>query len=117
VDESSKRSVQEVRQNIREESIDFRKDIVVGDVGRVVDLIGFPAGKTKQVLGLVDLSGFGCDSTTGQNIVDYYFQLKRASPAIDPVFIFPQELIDENGQTFRSLMHSLEHMDTSRVTE
>jgi hypothetical protein len=117
VDESSKRSVQEVRQNIREESIDFRKDIVVGDVGRVVDLIGFPAGKTKQVLGLVDLSGFGCDSTTGQNIVDYYFQLKRASPAIDPVFIFPQELIDENGQTFRSLMHSLEHMDTSRVNE
>jgi hypothetical protein len=117
LDESSKRSVQEVRQNIREGSIDFRKDIVVGDVGREVDLIGFPAGETRQVVGLVDLSGFGCDSTTGQNVVDYYFQLKRASPAIGPVFIFPQELIDENGQTFRSLMHKLEHMDTTGVIE
>jgi hypothetical protein len=112
--QSSKRSIKEVRQNIRDESIDFRKDIVVGDVGRVVDLIAFPAGQTKQVVGLVDLSGFGCDKYTGQNIVDYYFQLKRASPGIDPVFILPQELIDENGQTFRSLMHKLELMDISK---
>lgn len=112
---SSSRSVKEVRQNIQEENIDFREDIIVGDAGRVVDLIAFPAGHSKQVVGLVDLSGFGCDQNTGQNIVDYFFQLKRASPGIDPVFIFPQELINENGQTFRSLMHKLEHVDISKV--
>ncbi len=112
LDRSSKRSIQEVRQNIWEASIDFREDIVVGDASRVVDLIAFPAGETKQVVGLVDLSGFGCDQNTGQNIVDYFFQLKRASPGIDPVFVFPHELIDENGQTFRSLIHRLEQIET-----
>ena len=115
LDSSSKRSIKEVRQNIREEIIDFRDDIVVGDANRVVDLIAFPAGEAKQVVGLVDLSGFGCDQSTGQNVVDYFFQLKRASPGIDPVFIFPHELINENGQTFRSLMHKLEHIDTAKV--
>jgi hypothetical protein len=115
LDSSSKRSIKEVRQNIREEIIDFRDDIVVGDAGRVVDLIAFPVGEAKQVVGLVDLSGFGCDQSAGQHVVDYFFQLKRASPGIDPVFIFPHELINENGQTFRSLMHKLEHLDTAKV--
>jgi hypothetical protein len=117
LDKSSKRSIKEVHRNMRQERIDFRKDIVVGDTGRVVDLIAFPAGEAKQVVGLVDLSGFGCDQNTGQNVVDYFFQLRRASPGIDPVFIFPQELIDENGQSFRSLMQKLEHIDTSKVIQ
>ena len=43
-------------------------------------------------------------------VLDYYFQLKRVSPNIDPVFIFPHELVDENGETFRSLMYKLGHM-------
>lgn len=116
LDASSKRSIEEARQNIGDGRIDFRRDIVVGDIGRVVDLIAFPAGETRQVVGLVDLSGFGCDQNTGQHIVDYFFQLKRAAPGIDPVFIFPRELIDENGQTFRSLVQKLEHLDTTDVT-
>jgi len=117
LDSSSKRGIKDVHRNMRQKSIDFRKDIVVGDVGRVVDLIAFPAGEARQVVGLVDLSAFGCDQNTGQNVVDYFFQLKRASPGIDPVFIFPQELIDENGQTFRSLMHKLEHIDTKKAVK
>jgi hypothetical protein len=115
LDKSSQRGIKEVRQNMREASLDFREDIVVGDAGRVVDLIAFPAGEAKQVVGLVDLSGFGCEHTAGENIVDYFFQLKRASPGIDPVFIFPQELIDENGQTFRSLMSKLEHLNITKA--
>jgi hypothetical protein len=35
------------------------------------------------------------------------------SPGIDPVFIFPHELIDENGQTFHSLMQRLEQRDVT----
>ncbi len=115
LDGSSKRSFNEVRQNIQRSQIDFRKDIVVGDAERVVDLIAFPAGSNKDVVGMVDLSDFGCLNTAGQNVVDYYFQLRRAAPSIDPVFMFPQELVDENCQTFRTLMHKLEQIDVSKV--
>ena len=111
LEKSTQRSNKEVRQNIQGEYIDFRKDIVVGDAGRVVDLIAFPHAETDSVIGFVDLSGFGSEQNVGQMVVDYYFQLKRVSPNIDPVFIFPHELVDENGQTFRSLMHKLEHLD------
>jgi len=105
---SSKRSSHELRQNVQQGGIDFRKEIMVGDAGRVVDLIAFPAGKAEQIVGLVDLAGFGCDVHTGQNVVDYYFQLKRVSPGIDPVFVFPHELIDENAQSYRSVMQKLD---------
>ncbi|MFW2373777.1 MAG: AAA domain-containing protein [Gammaproteobacteria bacterium] len=108
---SSKRSTKEIRQNIQGGYIDFREDIAVGDSGRVVDLIAFPVGAAGEVVGLVDLSGFGCEKNVGLTIVDYFFQLKRVSPGIDPVFIFPHELVNENGQTFRTLMEKLEHMD------
>lgn len=112
VDKSSKRSIKEVRQNIQDKCIDFREDIVVGDAGRVVDLIAFPEGETNNVIGLVDLAGFGYEQNVGQNVVDYFFQLKRASPGINPVFVFPYELIDENDQTFQLLTQKLEHIDT-----
>ncbi|MCW8987666.1 MAG: hypothetical protein OQK75_08350, partial [Gammaproteobacteria bacterium] len=111
LEKASQRSNKEVRQNIQGNQIDFRQDIVVGDAGRVVDVIAFPHGKTDNVVGLVDLSGFGSEQNVGQMVVDYYFQLKRVSPSIEPVFIFPHELVDENGQTFRSLIHKLEHMN------
>jgi hypothetical protein len=114
LEKSSNRSIKEVRQKIREAALDFRKDIVVGDAGRVVDLIAFADGDPGKVTGLVDLSGFECKESVGQDIVDYFFQLKRAAPGIDPVFIFPYELIDENGQTFRSLVHKLEVLDVGK---
>lgn len=110
---SSNRSIKEVRQNIEAEHIEFREDIVVGDAGRVVDLIAYPSGSSDQVVGLVDLSGFGCEKNVGQSIVDYYFQLKRVSPGIEPVFVFPHELVNENGQTFRALIDKLEQLDTT----
>jgi len=108
---SSQRSTRETRQNLENELIDFRSKIRVGDAGRVIDLIAFPRGDASQVIGLVDLSGFGSEAEVGQRVVDYYFQLKRVSPRIEPVFIFPHETIDENGQTFRSLLHRLESME------
>jgi len=108
---SSKRGIKELSQNVQAQRIDFRDQIAVGDARRVVDLIAFPANTTENIVGLVDLSGFGCESQVGQAIVDYFFQLKRAAPRIDPVFTFAHELIDENCQTFRSLAYKLEQLD------
>jgi len=117
LENSSKRSLKELRQNIDGEHIDFRENIIVGDAGRVVDLIAFPEGESRNVVGLVDLSAFGCEMSVGQTVVDYYFQLKRASPGIDPVFMFPHELINENSQTFRSLTQKLEKIEFGKITE
>ena len=107
VDNSSNRSMKDVTVDIQQSKIDFRENIAVGDAGRVVDLIAFAESSTDNVIGLVDLSGFGAEKNVGQSIVDYFFQLKRVSPGIDPVFIFPHELINENAQSFRSLMQKL----------
>lgn len=111
LEKSGKRSIKEVRQNVQGGQVDFRTNIPVGDTGRVVDLIAFSRGKAGDVVGLVDLSGFDSQADVGRKVVDYYFQLKRVSPPIDPVFIFPHEAIDENSQTFRSLMQKLERLD------
>ena len=111
LEKSPKRSIKEARQNIQAGLIDFRTDIPVGDTGRIVDLIAFPRGDARKVVGLVDLSGFGSDADAGRKVVDYYFQLKRVTPRIDPVFAFPQEVIDENSQTFRSLVQRLERLE------
>ncbi len=116
LEKSSKRSIKETRQNISEELIDFRSNIAVGDAGRVVDLIAFPSGDATSVIGLVDLSGFGSDEDAGRKVIDYYFQLKRVSPRIDPVFVFPHEVADENGQTFRSLVEKLEQLEVNKNT-
>ncbi|NVJ61941.1 MAG: AAA family ATPase [Gammaproteobacteria bacterium] len=108
---SSKRSLRDIRANIKDNSINFRTNITVGDATRLVDLIAFPKGELNKTVGMVDLSAFGIEPDVGQNIVDYFFQLKRAVPNIDPVFLYPYELIDENSQTFQSLMYKLDHME------
>lgn len=115
LEKSSTRGIKELRQQVQQDYLDFRENIVVGDAGRVVDLIAFAAGESNDVVGLVDLSGFGSEKNVGQNVVDYFFQLKRVSPGIDPLFIFPHELVNENGQTFRSLMYKLEHVDADKA--
>lgn len=115
LERSGRRGIQDVRRSLESGQVDFRKDIVVGDPGRVVDLIAFPrghgSGDAGAVVGLVDLTGFGSDINAGRNVVDYYFQLKRVSPRIDPVFVFPHEVLDENGQSFRALMRKLEPLE------
>jgi hypothetical protein len=108
VEHSGNRSIKDVKQGIRRNRLAFRNDIIVGDAGRVVDLVAFPKGKSDEVIGLVDLSGFGTEGNVGELIMDYYFQLKRVSPTIDPVFVFPHELVDENCPAFRSLMRRLD---------
>ena len=110
LDASARRAIKEVRHNVQQALIDFRENIVVGDAGRQVDLIAFPNGVADDVVGLVDLSAFGCEANVGRAVVDYYFQLKRVSPGIDPVFVMPHELIEENGQSFQILMDKLERL-------
>ena len=112
INTASTRNIKDVHYAIQNDILDFHDNIVVGESGRVVDLIAMTRGNTSNVIGLVDLSGFGSDASAGQSVVDYYFQLKRVSPSINPVFIFPHEIVNENSQSFQALIKKLETIDT-----
>lgn len=104
---SDQRGAKEGLRRIQRHSIDFRTDIVVADPLRVVDVIAFPKDVKDAAIGLVDLAAFGAEADSSEAIIDYYFQLKRAVPNIDPIFMFPYELIDDGCDAFRSLINKL----------
>lgn len=107
LENSSQRGIKEALMRIQKQSIDFRTDIVVGDPLKLVDVIAFSKEAKDSTIGLVDLSAFGAESNASEAIIDYYFQLKRAVPNIDPVFMFPYELVDDGCEAFRSLLQKL----------
>lgn len=85
--------------------LDSEFSIVVGDPRVNVDLMLVPKKpKPKgRSLGIVDLGSFKYDKKTADEIVDYYFQLKRATPSIDPVFAFMYELANKNSTVFKTI--------------
>ncbi|VUD59162.1 hypothetical protein TDB9533_02606 [Thalassocella blandensis] len=107
---SSQRGLQNLRHRVADQQLDFRRGIVVGDARREVDLLVFPKHQLNHSVGIVDLSAFSARENIGEDIADYYFQLKRAVPNIDPVFLFSYELLHESGMTLRTLVDKLEHM-------
>lgn len=79
----------------KKQFISYKKSysVIVGDPNYRVDLI--ISNKDKH-LGVVDLAGFNIERENGDDVVDYYFQLKRAAPEITPIFIFIHELTLKN---------------------
>ena len=48
-------------------------------------------------VGIVDLSKFEQSRFPGQDVVDYFFQLRRASPSVRPIFGFVHEFAQPNS--------------------
>src|SRR5690606_25370710 len=105
VGSSKQRGLINLRHQLEDSQLDFRQNIVVGDARKSVDLVAFPKQRLTSVIGMIDLAGFQATANAGMDIVDYYFQLKRAIPSIDPVFMFAYEMVDENSPAFRSLLY------------
>jgi hypothetical protein len=61
-------------------------------------------------IAIVDLATFEYDKKSVGAVVDYYFQLKRAVPQVDPYFVFLHELADERSESFRLLLQRLEQL-------
>jgi hypothetical protein len=108
IGDADDRALSNLRRAMKRRRLTFRENIQVGDARRVVDLIGFRKGRSDRVVGLVDLSAFGATQGIDEAIIDYFFQLKRVSPGVDPVFVFPHELVDEHCPAFRSVTDRLE---------
>jgi hypothetical protein len=110
VSHSNQRGMMSFKQKLSTGQLQFREAIVVGDELKSVDLVAYSPSSTARIVGMVDLSGFHLTEDIGRDIVDYYFMLKRAQPKIHPVFMFPYEIVDENGHAFRSLIRNLENI-------
>jgi len=107
IQRSGNRGLVNLQKGFFENALELREKIIVGDDLKSVDLVVFRPGDFNSVLGLVDLNCFSSTEGVGEDVIDYYFQLKRAQPAIDPVFMFSYELLDENGFSFQSLTNKL----------
>ncbi|MBF0443711.1 MAG: DNA2/NAM7 family helicase, partial [Oligoflexales bacterium] len=83
--------------------------VIVGDPRYKVDLMIIPKNAEKSVpaIGIVDLCSFEANENAADEIVDYFFQLQRAVPPIDPVFLFIHELSDENAQVYGSIRQKI----------
>jgi hypothetical protein len=88
--------------------------VQVGNPHHKVDLMILPKKPTQgKSVALIDLTEFVGEGQAASKIVDYYFQLKRADPPVEPVFMFLNELVNERGATFQALLQNLEELKNS----
>ena len=76
-------------------------DVTLGDPRYGVDLMWLPRLEIRQrapSIGLVNLSKFASAQRPGQAVVDYFFQLRRARPGIEPVFGFVHQLCQPSAR-------------------
>jgi hypothetical protein len=83
---------------------------VVGNPKRKVDLMLLGKKPWHPSLAIVDLSTFENDRNPTLAIADYFFQLKRATPALEPVFVFLHELADERSESFALLLRKMDEL-------
>lgn len=87
-----------------------QNSVIVGDPRRRVDYMLVDAERSPELsksIGIIDLCGFDGEAEDGQAIIDYFFQLKRAFPPIEPVFMFMHELCDENSKSYKILEEAI----------
>lgn len=75
--------------------------VVVGDPRFKVDVVVNHKGSS---IGVVDLCNFDWHERCADDVVDYYFQLKRAEPRLQPCFLFMHELADDRSRAFMRLL-------------
>ena len=75
----------------------------MGDPSKKVDIVleSFEPGKAS--LGVVNLHQFVYRQDAAYELIDYYFQLRRAKPSMQPVFALPEELFEHSDEVLRHL--------------
>ena len=90
------------------DDLETENSIVVGDPSNKIDLMILPNDRSKDSVAVIDLAAFDPDESSAERIMDYFFQLRRASPGVDPVFTFIYELADERTKSFKILHKKVE---------
>lgn len=107
LEKSAFRNIQQLHQATQQHALHPHAGIAVGDTRLEVDVMLDTGASYSGALGLVDLAAFNEQDNVGLSIADYFFQLKRAIPKIDPVFLFHYELLKENGYAMSQIVEKL----------
>lgn len=84
--------------------------VVVGNPKRKIDLMLLSTKPRAPSLAIVDLATFENEKQSLTAVSDYYFQLKRATPPLEPIFIFLHELADDRSESFRLLLSRMNEL-------
>ena len=80
--------------------------IEIGNPEYKTDLCLVPKKEASgnSALAVKDLSDFNLSPNVGEQVCDYFFQLKRANPKVTPVLCFLHDLIEQDGATMNSIL-------------
>ncbi|NRA44462.1 MAG: hypothetical protein HRU09_05850 [Oligoflexales bacterium] len=81
----------------------------VGNPKYAVDLIlsAKKPGSDGKSLCIKDISCFAPGEHAADELIDYYFQLQRAKPSLNPIFCFVHDLIEQEGLVLEEIKKSL----------
>ncbi|MEZ4741597.1 MAG: UvrD-helicase domain-containing protein [Bdellovibrionota bacterium] len=93
----------------KKSKVEFQYSVAIGDPRYCVDLMLVPHENKRQTpsLGLVDLCAFDNEKYSADYVIDYYFQLKRAIPSVNPIFLFMHELADDQSRAYKRFLEEI----------
>jgi Novel STAND NTPase 3 len=87
-----------------EAAYDLHFNVVIGNPKQKVDLMLVPRDNLEaKSIAVVDIGAFATSHSPSEDLIEYYFQLQRAVPSVDPVFAYVHELSDERSSAYQRI--------------
>lgn len=81
-------------------------NMTIGNTKQKVDLMLVAKNNSNaKPVAVVDLAAFRIGAKPIDDLVDYYFQLRRALPVVEPIVAFAHEIADERSAAYRKIEH------------
>ena len=94
-------------ENMKQGGLQTHYSVNIGDPAYCIDLV---LETNKASIGIIDISRFMEESKPAEAMIDYYFQIKRAQPAIIPWFTFIRDIASYNDSELRVLAKAIERL-------
>lgn len=94
-------------ENLRSHKLTSLYSVNIGDPNFCIDLI---VEAKPQSVGVIDLSRFAEEQKPAESIIAYYFQIKRATPQIQPYFTFIKNIASNSSVELRDLAKIIERI-------
>ncbi|MFK7824075.1 MAG: hypothetical protein AB8G05_07960 [Oligoflexales bacterium] len=99
----------ELQEDLIKKNFHAQYSETVGNPKYAVDLIlsHKKPGFDGKSLCIKDISCFAPGDQAADEVIDYYFQLQRAKPSLNPIFCFVHDLIEQEGLVLEEIKKSL----------
>ena len=94
-------------ENMQQGALQIHYSVNIGDPAYCIDLV---LESDKDSIGIIDISRFMEENKPAECMIDYYFQIKRAQPAITPWFTFIRDIANYNDSELRALVKTIERI-------